>query len=148
MISLVDDYGRTTRFHGTEVATYEAPTHDDVGRVKPQRTTMRVWRTRAGAYVVQRVVLYQTNHATQDCVRLVMEPRPAEPGDSFVCLKCGGGIWASHGKKDVWMYRTPQELIDSLRLGPRHGDMSQALLADISEHDAAVAALWMEQTVE
>lgn len=157
-INIVDDYGRRTSFRGEELV------HDstDTG-IKPQYTEVTVWRTEGGKYVVLRQTRYRVRHLRPDCRRATQEGgvlRSPMETDDFPCVTCNKRGDLTHGlgygqeyRSNLTVYDTPQLLIDGLasvnvQTGVKHySHFMQSVLADISEADPVVEALWMHQVI-
>lgn len=110
-VQLEDEFGRTVRFKGTELAR-----DSTYAEGKPRWSEVVVWRTEAGSYVAW----WKT-----------VDERDDEP------------------TYKVGVYTTAMELINSFAVvnhqtqQRNHSRFARAVLADISENDAAVSAEWM-----
>lgn len=153
LYALLDDFGRRINFEGEVLAE---DTTDD-GR-KPQWTHITVYRTEGARYVVWRDFGYRVRHRDLDCKRIgEHEPVRADEGDTFACPACNPhrlpGGWGQADRTKMDVYDTPEQLIAGLATlnqqtgHSHHSQFSQALLADVSERDRAVAAVWMEVTI-
>lgn len=147
-----DEYGKRTIFRGRMLAH---ATTDAEG--KPQWAELEVWRTEAGAYVVQRKTSYRYRHLTDSCPRLGLNllPRQATEGDTYPCPKCNpngmvepGRGYGVQERMAVDIARTPADLIRLLANGDgTYSGFVRATLADVCEQDKRVANLWLEEVV-
>lgn len=152
---LVDDFGRHTRFEGELLVEDTTDTEDGH---KPQWTDTAIYRTNGGRYIVWSEANYRIRHLTDTCRRAAgYDLVTATADDTWACPTCnpeklpGGYGHDSRVKLDVC--ETPNELIARMstinqQTGLRtHSQYSQALLARVSELDAAVHDAWMNQVV-
>jgi hypothetical protein len=149
-VTAVDSYGRRTVFKGELLVADTTDTED--GR-KPQWLDIDIWRTEGGSYVVKKAVQYRVVHRLSTCSRLDgYETRPAGPGDTFHCVTCNPeGRSTGLGQESrvtVDVYRTPEELIESLKVDGKWTRLSRTLLADLCEQDDRIDALWNTVVVE
>ena len=154
-ITVSDSYGRKTVFNGELLI--EDTTDDSEGR-KPQWLDIDVWRTEAGAFVVQRAINYRVVHIREACPKLEgYDTRPLEADDTVLCKVCNpegqvGGTtslrWAQASRVTVDVYREPQELIESLKVKGEYTRLSRSLLADLSDQDERIEALWNTVVVD
>lgn len=153
-MTLEDEYGKRTRFRGTRLV---GETTDTETGEKPQWAEIEVWRTEAGAYVVQRTTHYRLRHLSDTCPRLganLLPRRPTET-DTFPCPRCNTRNTIEPGKgygvaprSAVDIARIPADLIRLLANNDgTYSGFTRSVLAEISEQDQAVADLWMEEVV-
>lgn len=147
-----DSYGRKTVFRGELLVADTTDTED--GR-KPQWVDIDIWRTEGGSYVVKKEVRYRLVHARENCSRLDgYTTRAPGDDDTHPCRTCNpeGRIvrpgWAQESRETVDVYRTPEELINSLRVEGKHTRLSRTLLADLSELDDRIDAIWNTVVVD
>jgi hypothetical protein len=147
-----DEYGKRTKFRGRMLAHATTDAAD-----KPQWAELEVWRTEAGAYVVQRKTLYRYRHLTEACPRLGLNllSRQATELDTYPCPRCNpqgeiepGKGYGVQDRSAVDIARTPADLIRLLaNSNGTYSGFVRATLADISEQDRKVANLWLEEVV-
>lgn len=147
---VTDDFGRRHRFTGEKLVSEST---DSIDNDKPQWLDVNVWRTAAGSFVVERVTHYRIRHTSDRCSRADgYELIPATVLDTYPCPKCNkdgvmeGGC-AQADRITVEAYTTPQELIDSFKVQGKYNLLARAVLADVSEQDERVDALWNEVVV-
>lgn len=144
-VTLEDDFGRRTLFKGEQLIDEHTDTSD--GR-KPQWVEVKVWRTEGGSYVVQRITCYRILHSRRDCSRAEgYELTKPTPDDTYLCPTCnkGGVVGEGYALADritVEAHRSPQELIASFEIDGRYSNLARAILADLSEQDEQIDALW------
>lgn len=148
----VDSFGRRTVFRGELLVSDTTDTED--GR-KPQWLDIDIWRTEAGAFVVQKAIHYRVVHATQSCSRLDgYETRRPTGEDTYACRTCNPeGIpvaagWAQGSRVTVDVYRAPEHLIESLKVDGKWTRLSRVLLADLAEQDERIDRLWNTVVVD
>lgn len=151
-ITAVDSYGRKTVFAGERLIADTTDTED--GR-KPQWLDIDIWRTEGGAFVVQRAINYRVVHIRQGCPKLEgYDTRTPGSDDTVACKTCNpeGAIvnhtWAQQSRVTVDVYREPQELIESLKVKGEYTRLSRSLLADLSDQDERIEALWNTVVVD
>lgn len=145
-VTAVDTYGRRTVFRGELLFS---DTTDTADRHKPQWMDIDVWRTEGGSFVVKKDVQYRVVHARRSCPRLVGHT-PVDPDeeDTVGCQSCSpegppsSGGWAQESRVTVDAYRTPEELIESLKVRGEYTRLSRTLLADLAEQDDRIDRLW------
>lgn len=139
-----DDFGRRTVFVGEHLIDRE--TTDNTEGTKPQWLEVDVWRTAAGKFVVRRVTKYRINHATDGCPRADgYALSPSRDSDTYLCPSCKGDPvegWRQDDRITVDAYDTPQDLILGFANEGRYNNLARAILADISEQDERVDAVW------
>lgn len=148
---LLDEYGQATNFNGEKLLS---DTTDD-GR-KRSFVDMTIYRTHAGAYIVHRVIRYRIRHLSDRCSNLGdnLMPRDATDDDTVPCGRCNpnrveDGGFGVEDRSQVLIATTPARLAEVLadhNTGV-HSGFSRAMLADLSDIDPAIAAVWMEVTV-
>jgi hypothetical protein len=142
---LVDDFGRRTVFTGEKLVEEST---DNIRRNKPQWIDVDVWRTQAGSFVVQRITHYRIRHLHLECGRAEgYELSPATEDDTYPCRSCNRaeqneGGWRQEDRTTVDVYLTPQDLIQGFQNEGRFSTLARTILADISEQDDQVDALW------
>lgn len=151
---LVDEYGKRTKFRGTLLAS---GTTDTESGEKPQWAELDIWRTEAGAYIIQRKTSYRYRHLSDSCRRLGLNliPRQATEADNYPCPSCNqrgvvepGKGYGVEDRIAVDIARTADDLIRMLSNGDgTYSGFVRATLADICEQDQAVADLWLEEVV-
>lgn len=152
-VTLVDEYSKRTKFRGTLLAreSTEEPQ-------KPQWGEMSVWKTAGNQYVLERKTIYRYRHTSDSCTRIGPNqiPRRATEADTYPCKGCNrrGVIEPGQGfgiEDRVAVDVAPNSL-SLIKLmantDGQHSGLAKEVLATVSEQDAAVAALWMEVTVE
>jgi hypothetical protein len=145
--TLTDDYGRRVVFTGEKLVAETTDTAD--GR-KPQWVDLDIWRTDGGSYVVWRAAQYRLVHANEHCPRV--EGYDLAPGEAtHPCTVCNpGGVttgWVQAPRVTVDVHKTPEDLIESLRIDGRYSRFARSILADLSELDTRIDKLWTEVTV-
>jgi hypothetical protein len=142
MTTLTDDYGRRVMFDGEKLVS---ETTDTTDARKPQWLDIDIWRTNGGSYVVCRATRYRVVHTRETCPRAEGYDLVATT-DTHPCPTCNpereltGLVPAPRVTVDV--HATPEELIESLRVDGRHSRMARSILADLSELDDRIDALW------
>lgn len=143
-VTLTDSFGRRTVFEGDQLVE-ETTDKDD--RSKPQWLDIDIWRTKAGSFVCRKATHYAVVHAIAGCPRAngyVL--RDADDDDDYPCHTCNPDGrtfgWAQESRVTVDIYRSPQDLIDSLKVDGKFTRLSHALLAAVSKRDERVDALW------
>ena len=151
-IEVYDSFGRRTVFRGDQLVSDTTDTDD---RRKPQWLDIDIWRTEGGSFVVKKAVQYRLVHATRGCRRAEgYDLRPAGRGDTHPCPACTpealppAGGWAQQPRVMVDAYRTPEDLIESLKVDGKFTRLSRALLADLSDADERINALWNTVVVD
>lgn len=150
--SVTDEYGRRTSFRGDKLV-YEST--DTSAGIKPQWMEITVWRTEGGHYVVRKETHYRVRHLKDGCPRAegydLLDPTELDTYPCQTCNKQGmiepGLGWAQASRIVVDVYKEPEELIASFRIDERYSNLSRAILADVSEVDERVDALWSEVMV-
>lgn len=143
--TVTDGFGRRVVFRGENLISDTTDTDD---RRKPQWLDIDVWRTEAGSFVVKRAVRHRVVHRRENCPRLDGYDVVPSSG-SYPCAVCNPGGepgWGQAPRITVDVYPAPEELIESLKVDGKFTRLSRAILADLSEQDARVDALW--NTVE
>ena len=140
-IAATDSFGRRTVFRGVELISDTT----DNGE-KRQWTDIDVWRTEGGAYVVKRAVHYRTVHARKNCPRLegyvIREADDEDTVNCDVCNRAGRDGWAQGSRVTVDVYREPEDLIEGLKLKGEWTYFSKLVLAELSDKDKRIDALW------
>ena len=146
-IAAVDSFGRRTVFRGEELIS--DTTDNGVNR---QWTDIDVWRTEAGAYVVKRAIHYRTVHARKSCPRLegyvIREADDEDTVNCHVCNPNGRSGWGQESRVNVDVYREPEDLIEGLKLKGEWTFFSRLVLAELSDKDERINALWNTVVVE
>jgi hypothetical protein len=144
-INITDEFGKRTVFTGQRLVDEHTDTSD--GR-KPQWVQISVWRTEAGSFVVRTLTCYRVRHQDKGCRRAEgYDLTKPMSDDTFPCSSCNQdgdlvGGWAQASRMTVEAHHTPQALIDSFQTDGRHSNLARSILADISDEDEGVDALW------
>jgi hypothetical protein len=141
-ITLTDDYGRRVVFDGQKLVAETTDTEDSR---KPQWVELDIWTTTAGSFVVQRAARYRLVHTSETCPRAegydLSEGTATHP--CSVCNTTGSLTgWVQAPRITVDVHKTPEDLIESLRVDGRYTRFARAILADLSELDPRVEKLW------
>lgn len=142
---VTDDFGRRTQFTGEKLV---AESTDTAAGTKPQWLDLTVWRTRAGAFVVERTTHYRIRHTTEHCPRADgYEIIEATVLDTYACPTCNkqglmeGGC-AQADRVTVEAYTSPQALIESFQVDGRYSNLARTILADLAEQDERIDQMW------
>ena len=150
-VTVHDSYGRRTVFKGEKLVSDTTDTDDNR---KPRWIDIDIWRTEGGSYVVRRATHYGLVHASKSCLKLDgYEIRQPDADDVHACNSCNSsgqltGGWAQASRITVDVYRTPGELIESMKFKGEHTRLSQSLLAELSAQDERINALWNTVVVD
>lgn len=152
-VVLVDEYSKRTKFRGTLLAreSTEEPQ-------KPQWGEISVWKTVGNQYVLERKTIYRYWHMSDSCTRIGPNqiPRRATGADTYACKSCTRRgiveLGRGFGIEDRVAVDVAPNALSLIRLmantDGHHSGLAKEVLANVSEQDEDVAALWMEVTVE
>lgn len=141
---VTDDFGRRTVFTGEKLIE---ETTDNADGTKPQWLEVDVWRTQSGNFVVKRTTCYRILHLREDCARAEGYDLVPATTEEYPCPSCNKmGLlnegFAQTPRINVDVYSLPQDLILGFQNEGRFSNLARAILADISEKDERVDAVW------
>lgn len=151
---IIDDFGRRITFEGVELMR---DGDDRSGKPRTRYEDIVIWRTTGGNYVYLKKLSYRIFHTSRDCPRADRQGTalvPAQDKDVLPCNVCGRDDGeARYGQAEktlVDIYTGAAGLVVGLAVidhntgQARYPLATQDLLADLSELDPAVHAVWMD----